>query len=558
MDRKPSRHNDGSSSRPAQRGSRGPRAEGDRPRRDGESRFRDRDQRGGDRFESRGPRPDRDGGDRPRRPARAEWQKNDNGPRSDQPRFERNDRDSRGAGRPDRFERSDRPGGKDRFERNDRPGFERNDRPGFERRDRFERNDRFDRNDRLRDRRPREEFNANIDDDAGNRVDYSPRPRSGGFEDRRPRGDFGAGRGDRRPEGRGGDDRGRADRGRDDRGPRGDREQRDRFERRRPEGAPGGTFTAAGARERNFDDNGRSERPRRDGAARGEGNPRNTEKPRKEKYQVWNKELPPLDESAKSERSTLKLAGKGDAIERKIYGVNACMSFFSQRPQDIIRAYFTESVARQHFGDLMKFLAQEKLAYHLVPSEDMERITESTHHEGVCLLVRDQAAESFFHWLETNPTESTQAQCILALENLGNPHNIGAIMRVAAHFGVKAVVVKDAGLARSGAAIRTAEGGADHVRLLEADDFERMLAACRREGYTVVSTSSHQGTNLFETALPARAVILFGQETKGLSPNLQDSSDLKVRIPGTQNVESLNVSVATGILLADYWRHHAR
>lgn len=204
----------------------------------------------------------------------------------------------------------------------------------------------------------------------------------------------------------------------------------------------------------------------------------------------------------------------------------------------------------------MKFLAAEKLAYHLVPTDDMERITESTHHEGVCLLVRDQPAESFFHWMETNPSEATQAQCILALEDLGNPHNIGAILRVAAHFGVKAVVVKDAGLARSGAAMRTAEGGAEHVKLLEAEDFERMLATCRREGYTVVATSSHQGTNLFEQPLPARVVFLLGKESKGLSAPLQDSSDLQVSIPGTKQVESLNVSVATGILLAEYWRHH--
>lgn len=543
MERKPPRQPDGfSSSRPANRGPKRPRGEGDArpPRRDdGDNRFRERGDRGEGRFDSRGPRGGqggghsdgprgrndnqggRDFGDRPQRPARAEWQNSGENPR---PRFERDDR----GPREDRGARDDRGG---RFERNDRPGFDRDrprsdrpqgDRPRSDRpqgdRPRFDRpqgdRPRFERNDRFGDRRPRQDdARPAIDDDAGNRVDYKPRsaPR---FDDRRPR----------KPGFEGGRDGGGRDGGRGDGAPRfRDNERGDRY----------------GRGEQRGDQRGR------------EGQ----EKPRKERYQVWNKELPGLDES-RSDRSTLKMTGKGDVIERKIYGVNACLSFFAQRPQDIIRAYFTEAVARQHFGDVMKFLAQEKLAYHLVPAEDMERVTESTHHEGVCLLVRDQPAESFFHWLETNPTEAAQAQCILALEDIGNPHNVGAILRVAAHFGVKAVVVKDASLARSGAAMRTAEGGAEHVKLVEAEDFERMLATCRREGYTIVSTSSHQGSSLFDQPLPARVVILFGQESKGLSSHLQEGSDLRVRIPGTKQVESLNVSVAAGILLSEYWRHH--
>ncbi len=576
MERKPPRHSDGPSSRPANRGPGRPRGEGDSrpPRRDGEQRNHDR----GDRFESRGGprggreeggrsdggwndrRDSRDFGDRPSRPARAEWQGGGDRPRSDRPRTER-------SGGGDRFDRprGDRPGGErpggdrprfdrnepgDRFERprtdrprGDRPGGERpgGDRPRFDRNgpgDRFDRprtdrprgdrpggdrpggdRPRFDRDDRSRfsDRRPRhEDSRPALDDDAGNRMDYEPRqaPR---FDDRRPR---------------------RATFVDRDGGSPG------RFGR-----SDGGRFADDGGRGRGP---GRGDRPPRERGDR-DNRQADTEKPRKERYQVWNKELPPVDAS-KSDRATLKMGNKGDVIERKIYGVNACLSFFAQRPQDVIRAYFTEAVARQHFGELMKFLAQEKLAYHLVPGEDMERITESTHHEGVCLLVRDQPAESFFHWMETNPTAAEQAQCILALEDLGNPHNVGAILRVAAHFGVKAVVVKDASLARSGAAMRTAEGGAEHVKLLEAEDFERMLAACRREGYTVVATSSHKGANLFEQPLPARAVILLGQESKGLSANLQEGSDLQVCIPGTRQVESLNVSVAAGILLAEYWR----
>lgn len=83
--------------------------------------------------------------------------------------------------------------------------------------------------------------------------------------------------------------------------------------------------------------------------------------------------------------------------------------------------------------------------------------------------------------------------CVLALENESNPHNLGGMMRSCAHFGVKGVVVQDAALLESGAAIRTAEGGAEHVQPITGDNIVNVLDDFRQAGYTVVTTSSEQG-----------------------------------------------------------------
>ncbi len=139
---------------------------------------------------------------------------------------------------------------------------------------------------------------------------------------------------------------------------------------------------------------------------------------------------------------------------------------------------------------------------------------------------------------------------------MGNPHNLGAIMRSCAHFGVKGVVVQDAGVLESGAAIRTAEGGAEHVEPITGDSFIDTLDQFRKAGYAIVSTSSHNGTPLFKAELPKKMVLVLGQERDGLSDAAISSSDLSVAINGTGNVESLNVSVATGVLLAEWWRQN--
>jgi len=234
-------------------------------------------------------------------------------------------------------------------------------------------------------------------------------------------------------------------------------------------------------------------------------------------------------------------------IERKLYGVNACLSFIKLRGEDIIRGYFLADVARQHFGPLMKLLAETRRAYHIVEADEMQKVTDSMHHEGVCLLVRDTPVLRIGEWLTQAHAPS---ETVLALEDVGNPHNLGAIMRTAAHFGVAAIVVSGAERLRSGAAMRTAAGGAENVPLVEATGFIDALKTLKSAGYAIVTTSSHKGQSVFATAWPSRACIVMGEEQHGVSRAVQALADQSVLIPGTGAVESLNVSVATAIVVA--------
>ncbi|MFZ5724124.1 MAG: tRNA/rRNA methyltransferase [Pseudomonadota bacterium] len=242
------------------------------------------------------------------------------------------------------------------------------------------------------------------------------------------------------------------------------------------------------------------------------------------------------------------------AREVRLYGINACRAFVARRRDRVIRGYFTEAVGRRHFATLMKWLAQQRLAYHLVTEAELERISGSAHHEGVCLLVRSEPARAAEDWLREH--RRVRRSCLLALENVGNPHNLGAILRSAAHFGVGAVLVPDARVLAGGAALRTAEGGAEHVEVLDAASFARTVQDFRAAGWRVVTTSSHAGSDLYRVTLPEKCLLLFGEESSGLSTALLGSGDLAVRIPGTGNVESLNVSVAVGVLLGEWWRRH--
>lgn len=237
--------------------------------------------------------------------------------------------------------------------------------------------------------------------------------------------------------------------------------------------------------------------------------------------------------------------------ETRVYGENACQALFQSRPEAIVRAWFVQSVTPR-FRETLRWLAANRKAYHVVEDAELVKASGTEHHGGVCFIIKKHMGLAVSEWLE----QAAEKECVLALENVGNPHNLGAIMRSCAHFGAKGILVDDASLLESGAAVRTAEGGAEHVQAITANSFAEGLDAFRQAGYTIVTTSSHQGSPLSATTLPEKMVLVLGQESDGLKESTLKQGDISLSIDGTGSVESLNVSVATGILLAEWWRQN--
>jgi TrmH RNA methyltransferase len=240
---------------------------------------------------------------------------------------------------------------------------------------------------------------------------------------------------------------------------------------------------------------------------------------------------------------------RSSAGEQKVHGQHACRALFARRPEAIVRVYLTSDLVRP-FGDVLKDCAARHIAYKIVTASELEALTDSKHHEGICVVARPRAVP---------PLEEALAApgpaAVLALAEGGNPHNLGAVLRTAAHFGARAVLVDRSAARPGGAALRTAQGGAEWVDTF-AVDLEPALAACRRAGFVVGATSSHGGTDLYAQPLPPRAVVLLGSEGQGLPRELLRTADLTWRIPGTGAVESLNVASAAAIILAELWRQH--
>ncbi len=225
-----------------------------------------------------------------------------------------------------------------------------------------------------------------------------------------------------------------------------------------------------------------------------------------------------------------------------------------QRPDDIRRVYVSEEVLPR-FKDVLRFCAERKLAYHVKTHEDLDQIADTVHHDGVLFLARkprEPVRADVLTWIDD--LHDDDRAVLVLLEDVKNPHNLGAILRVCAHFGVPWVLRAGQTPASSPAVLRTAEGGAEHTGLVDVDDGADFIATLKERGFSVLATSSHATVALGKDRLPARAVVMFGSEGEGLSEQLQALADDVIAIPGSGALESLNVACAASVVLWELWR----
>lgn len=236
--------------------------------------------------------------------------------------------------------------------------------------------------------------------------------------------------------------------------------------------------------------------------------------------------------------------------ELRIFGFNACMAAFAARPQELRKAYLAAS-RMGALRELMAYCVQNRLGYRVVEDDDLARLAGSQHHEGVVLDFRRPPELTLAALLAQ--LDPARPACLLWLDGVGNPHNFGALLRSAAHFGVDAVLLpKDSPLALSGVACRVAEGGAEAVPLVRLGEAGASISALCAAGFALAATLPTGAQSVFEAPLPARCVFVMGAEREGMQAGLVDRCDLRLTIPGSGRVESLNIASAVAVILGTW------
>ena len=235
-----------------------------------------------------------------------------------------------------------------------------------------------------------------------------------------------------------------------------------------------------------------------------------------------------------------------------VQGLRAGLAVFTRRPDDILRVLHT-GLARREIGELARWAARRHVSCLEVPEAELDRFAESTHHEGLCVVARPRP------WTPSRDLADALVRtrgAAVALDRVRNPYNAGAILRSAAFFGLDGALLgaQAPHPALAPTAVRVAEGGIEHLLVARTTDLAETLARLRERGVQIIGADGRAPASATGFRFARPVVLVLGHEREGLGERVRKQCDGLVAVRGGGRLESLNVAVAAGVLMAEMTR----
>lgn len=246
-------------------------------------------------------------------------------------------------------------------------------------------------------------------------------------------------------------------------------------------------------------------------------------------------------------------ANVGKNVMDKIYGIHAATAFLTNHPQSVKRCYLLKQPHAPRLNPIIELCEQHNIVFNWLPKSEFEKQLKDVVHQGVFLDTTPLPVfneNDLFSLLET-----TSNPCLLILDNIQDPHNLGACLRTACAAGVNAVIVpKDKAVGLTSTVRKVASGAAETLPFCQVTNLARTMRGLKDLGIWLVGLAGDAEQSIYECDLNGSVGIVMGAEHSGLRRLTREHCDFLVKIPMLGSMESLNVSVATGVTLFEVVR----
>lgn len=238
-----------------------------------------------------------------------------------------------------------------------------------------------------------------------------------------------------------------------------------------------------------------------------------------------------------------------DGKSRIVAGLHAVQTALEHTPDRVIAAWVDNQRSDGRISKIRQTLEQLGLSVQPSDRRQLDKLAGGVNHQGVVLRLQmptEQGENELINLL----TQLTHPPLLLVLDQVQDPHNLGACLRTADATGVDGVVVpKDQSAALTPAVLKVASGAAETVPVFRITNLARTLRDLKDAGLWIVGASGDAAQSVFASDLKGPLALVVGGEGKGMRRLTREHCDLLVSLPMRGQVESLNLSVAAGVLL---------
>lgn len=232
-----------------------------------------------------------------------------------------------------------------------------------------------------------------------------------------------------------------------------------------------------------------------------------------------------------------------------VHGLHAVRATLHYEPGGVLGAWLEQGRRDGRMRRLRDELQRAGVAVETVPRRELDRLTEGANHQGVVIRYRGaepRGEEALLDHLDG----LGQAPLLLVLDQVQDPHNLGACLRTADAAGVHAVIApRDRAVGLTPTVHKVASGATASVAFFQVTNLARTLKALKQRGVWLAGAADDADTAPWELDLTGPLGLVLGGEGPGLRRLTRECCDFLARIPMAGQVESLNVSVATGVLV---------
>ena len=235
-----------------------------------------------------------------------------------------------------------------------------------------------------------------------------------------------------------------------------------------------------------------------------------------------------------------------------IYGIRTVIEAIKSGDKTIDKIFIQIGLTGRLINELEALIRKNKLKSSYVPTQKLNRLSKK-NHQGVIARISPIKFYEINQIMEK--IEKKKDALILILDQINDVRNFGAIIRTAEVSGVDAIIIQNKSSAPINAdTVKTSAGGVFNVPICKVSHIKDAIYHLKSSKIMVIAASEKAEKNIYDLSLKNSLAIIMGSEERGISPSVLKLSDEVVKLPMFGKIESLNVSVASGIFLYEVIR----